>query len=146
MLIQRPIRVLDPACGSGSFLIGAYQHVPDCYRDWYVNHGAEKWMRRTNSPIYLHGYRGTPVEPKREGERTREPRDVTGPKGGGSRVRSPSRGLPSVKGSVQPPCRTSGSDALPLFPTAAVYRVFCNHSDSVFESQGQLDRIQEHML
>jgi Alw26I/Eco31I/Esp3I family type II restriction m6 adenine DNA methyltransferase len=36
------LRVLDPACGSGSFLIGAYQHLLDWHRDWYVKDGVEK--------------------------------------------------------------------------------------------------------
>ncbi|MBN2085822.1 MAG: N-6 DNA methylase [Anaerolineales bacterium] len=31
-------RVLDPACGSGSFLVGAYTHLLDYYRDWYNAH------------------------------------------------------------------------------------------------------------
>jgi len=31
------IRVLDPACGSGSFLLGAYQYLLDWHRDWYIN-------------------------------------------------------------------------------------------------------------
>ncbi len=30
------ISVLDPACGSGSFLIVAYQYLLDWHRDWYV--------------------------------------------------------------------------------------------------------------
>jgi len=30
------LRLLDPACGSGSFLIGAYQKLLDWHRDWYV--------------------------------------------------------------------------------------------------------------
>src|SRR5450756_2470605 len=30
------LRILDPACGSGSFLIGAYQCLLDWHRDWYV--------------------------------------------------------------------------------------------------------------
>ena len=30
------IAVLDPACGSGSFLIVAYQYLLDWHRDWYV--------------------------------------------------------------------------------------------------------------
>ena len=37
-----PLRVLDPACGSGSFLIGAYQFLLDWYRDRYIEEGAEK--------------------------------------------------------------------------------------------------------
>ena len=36
------LKVLDPACGSGSFLIGAYQHLLDWHRDWYENHYPEK--------------------------------------------------------------------------------------------------------
>ncbi|MDE2180883.1 MAG: N-6 DNA methylase, partial [candidate division NC10 bacterium] len=30
------LRILDPACGSGSFLIGAYAHLLNYHRDWYV--------------------------------------------------------------------------------------------------------------
>jgi hypothetical protein len=30
------IRILDPACGSGSFLIGAYQSLLDWHLEWYV--------------------------------------------------------------------------------------------------------------
>ena len=36
------LRILDPACGSGSFLIGAYQYLLDWHRDWYVEHGTSK--------------------------------------------------------------------------------------------------------
>jgi len=36
------LRILDPACGSGSFLIGAYQRLMDWHRDWYVDDGTEK--------------------------------------------------------------------------------------------------------
>jgi len=32
------LRILDPACGSGSFLIGAYQFLIDWHRDWYIGH------------------------------------------------------------------------------------------------------------
>ena len=36
------VRVLDPACGSGSFLIGAYQYLLNWYRDRYVEEGPQK--------------------------------------------------------------------------------------------------------
>ncbi len=36
------LRILDPACGSGSFLIGAYQYLVDFHRDWYLTDGPEK--------------------------------------------------------------------------------------------------------
>ena len=42
----RPLSVLDPACGSGSFLIGAYQYLLDWYRDWYVEHGPARHKDR----------------------------------------------------------------------------------------------------
>ncbi len=35
-------RVLDPACGSGSFLLGAYQYLLDYYLQWYTEHDPEK--------------------------------------------------------------------------------------------------------
>jgi len=40
------LRILDPACGSGSFLIGAYQYLLDWHRDWYVAHGPEKHQKQ----------------------------------------------------------------------------------------------------
>jgi len=39
------IRILDPACGSGSFLLGAYQFLLDWHRDEYIKDGSEKWAR-----------------------------------------------------------------------------------------------------
>src|SRR5450756_1707267 len=39
------LRICDLACGSGSFLIGAYQYLLDWHRDWYVEdakHGAKR--------------------------------------------------------------------------------------------------------
>jgi len=45
-----PLRILDPACGSGSFLIGAYQLLLNYHRDWYVKDGPEKW-RKDRSPV-----------------------------------------------------------------------------------------------
>ncbi len=37
------IKILDPACGSGSFVLGAYQFLLDWHLDWYTNNNPEKW-------------------------------------------------------------------------------------------------------
>lgn len=42
----QPLTVFDPACGSGSFLIGAYQKLLDWCRDWYVQDGPQKYPTR----------------------------------------------------------------------------------------------------
>ena len=39
------IKILDPACGSGSFLIGAYQFLLDWHRDYYASHDPVKWAK-----------------------------------------------------------------------------------------------------
>lgn len=39
------LRILDPACGSGSFLLGAYQYLLDYHRDWYVAHPTKHGRR-----------------------------------------------------------------------------------------------------
>lgn len=36
------LRIVDPACGSGSFLIGAYQYLLSWHHDWYVEDGPGK--------------------------------------------------------------------------------------------------------
>lgn len=36
------LTVLDPACGSGSFLLGAYRALLTYHRDWYLKDGPEK--------------------------------------------------------------------------------------------------------
>ncbi|MBW6503959.1 Eco57I restriction-modification methylase domain-containing protein [bacterium] len=46
------ITILDPACGSGSFLLGAYQLLLDWHRDWYVNHGKEKFATGKRPALY----------------------------------------------------------------------------------------------
>lgn len=40
-----PLRILDPACGSGTFLLQAYQHLLDWYRDAYVAEDTKKHSR-----------------------------------------------------------------------------------------------------
>ncbi len=45
-------KILDPACGSGSFLIGAYQYLLDWHRDQYVNDGPEKWAKGKTTRLY----------------------------------------------------------------------------------------------
>ena len=43
---SRPLRILDPACGSGSFLVGAYRFLLAYHRDWYLADGPEKHTER----------------------------------------------------------------------------------------------------
>ena len=46
------LRILDPACGSGSFLLGAYKYLLDWHRDWYVANGPEKWSTGRSPTLY----------------------------------------------------------------------------------------------
>jgi hypothetical protein len=46
------LRILDPACGAGSFLIGAYQYLLDWYCEWYMVHGAERHARGRTPALY----------------------------------------------------------------------------------------------
>lgn len=46
------IKILDPACGSGSFLIGAYQYLLDWHREWYVKDGMKKWAVKKIPVLY----------------------------------------------------------------------------------------------
>ncbi|MBW1907913.1 MAG: N-6 DNA methylase [Deltaproteobacteria bacterium] len=62
------LKILDPACGSGSFLIGAYQFLLDWHLDQYVKDGPTKWARGKNPRLYQgpHGeWRLTTDERKR---------------------------------------------------------------------------------
>lgn len=49
------IRIVDPACGSGSFLIGAYQHLLDYHRDYYTENGKTSKGTKDN-PLTPDGY------------------------------------------------------------------------------------------
>ncbi|MFZ2146016.1 MAG: TaqI-like C-terminal specificity domain-containing protein [Sedimentisphaerales bacterium] len=46
------LKILDPACGSGSFLLGAYTYLLNYHRDWYINNNPESWLKKKNPPIY----------------------------------------------------------------------------------------------
>jgi len=45
------LRICDPACGSGSFLIGAYQRLLNWHRDWYVE-DAKNGAKRPAKALY----------------------------------------------------------------------------------------------
>jgi type I restriction-modification system DNA methylase subunit/predicted type IV restriction endonuclease len=45
-------RVIDPACGSGSFLLGAYQFLLDWHLDQYVNDNPNKWAKGRTPRLY----------------------------------------------------------------------------------------------
>ncbi|MFH1086933.1 MAG: DNA methyltransferase, partial [Chloroflexota bacterium] len=36
------LRILDPACGSGSFLLGAYQYLLNWHLKWYTEHETQR--------------------------------------------------------------------------------------------------------
>jgi hypothetical protein len=46
------LRILDPACGSGSFLLGAYQYLLDWHAAWYAAHGPDRWAAGKDPAIY----------------------------------------------------------------------------------------------
>ncbi len=46
------LKILDPACGSGSFLLGAFQYLLDYHRDWYVANEPEKWATGRSPALY----------------------------------------------------------------------------------------------
>jgi len=52
-----PLRVLDPACGSGSFLIVAYQYLLDWYRDQYIAAGPDAQCNGKNPKLRRIGER-----------------------------------------------------------------------------------------
>ena len=45
------LRILDPACGSGSFLLGAYQRLLDWHLQYYLAHDPERHARRRQPPV-----------------------------------------------------------------------------------------------
>lgn len=47
-----PFRVVDPACGSGSFLVEAYQYLLDWYRDAYLKDDPKRQARGSQPRLY----------------------------------------------------------------------------------------------
>jgi hypothetical protein len=53
------LRILDPACGSGSFLLGAYQYLLDYHLNWYLAHHSKRGnVAQGFSPAPKEMYRG----------------------------------------------------------------------------------------
>ncbi len=46
------LTILDPACGSGSFLLGAYQYLLDWHRDAYLKDDPQKWSKGRQPRLY----------------------------------------------------------------------------------------------
>ena len=46
------LRILDPACGSGTFPLGAFQFLLDWHLEWYLEDGPEKQAKGKEPPIY----------------------------------------------------------------------------------------------
>jgi len=44
------LRILDPACGSGSFLLGAYQYLLSWHLDWYTANEPRKFASKKKNP------------------------------------------------------------------------------------------------
>jgi hypothetical protein len=52
------LRILDPACGSGSFLIGAFQYLLDWHLDWYVANDPKKRTKGSKPALLQAGAGG----------------------------------------------------------------------------------------
>jgi predicted type IV restriction endonuclease len=62
------LHILDPACGSGSFLLGAYQYLLDWHLLWYMENDPAKWAKAKQPALYQGqggGWRLTTAERKR---------------------------------------------------------------------------------
>ena len=62
------LKIVDPACGSGSFLLGAFQYLMDWHEAWYLAHDPEKWTRRKDPALIQTGdgdWKLTTAEKKR---------------------------------------------------------------------------------
>jgi len=49
------LRILDPACGSGSFMLGALRHLTDWRLSWYLEHDPARHAQTSVPPLYRDG-------------------------------------------------------------------------------------------
>jgi predicted type IV restriction endonuclease len=62
------LKILDLACGSGSFLLGAYDHLLNWYTQWYAQNEPERWLVGKRPVLFERGsndYQLTTDERKR---------------------------------------------------------------------------------
>ncbi len=62
---KEPFRVLDMACGSGSFLLGAYQLLLNHCLDWYIEHNPTRYKKAVYKDSRKDQWRLTIIEKKR---------------------------------------------------------------------------------
>jgi type I restriction-modification system DNA methylase subunit len=65
------LKIVDPACGSGTFLLGAYQFLLDWHLNWYVENEPEKWASGKSPAIYkpITYYKQAEVKEDMDGKR-----------------------------------------------------------------------------
>lgn len=51
------LKVLDPACGSGAFLLGAYGHLLNWHLNFYTTNDPQKWAKG-NKPVLVQSFDG----------------------------------------------------------------------------------------
>ncbi|RYG70152.1 hypothetical protein EON80_08470, partial [bacterium] len=52
---RRKLRIVDPSCGGGAFLLGALDFLFVWSLEWYIGHDPEGWASRKNPPLYKDG-------------------------------------------------------------------------------------------
>jgi len=62
------LKILDPACGSGSFLIGAYEYLLKWHREYYTKNNPKKWAKGPNPTLVQVSRSGEFAEPKLQSE------------------------------------------------------------------------------
>ena len=60
------LKILDPACGSGTFPLGAFQYLLDWHLKWYMENDPEKWAKGKEPRIFQAS--PSPLTPLPQGE------------------------------------------------------------------------------